>query len=539
MSERYSRLFTSPENLYATGSPVLIVAGALLKDNQTGKVLVQLKLQNIGTKPIKAVTVSIQPLDVVGNSLGNEVVYQYLDLNANRNGEFGSKTPIALPDLSTRSYSAKVIEVIFADNTVWQTSDEPWEALIPPITLERFLNDHELVKQYRIKFGADCKYKPTEQKDLWHCTCGELNQKRDAVCHRCRKALTSQLSVDVTALKQDRDNRTAEEQKKAAEDRAAAEIQAKKNKKLAIISVAVVSAVIAFVAVLNMVIIPSGKYNDAVALAQQGNYTQAAKMFLEIEGFSDSDTQIKEIIVKSTEKESTLSEVLEIIPDHYFQSNNEASYECAVALLEYGDTENAYKYFSFCTGYLQTQQYLVYLDGVKAFNNKKWDEAIKNFDSIRDFHDASEQLGNAYYEKIISTSEISVEDVIATLSKISNKSSKVEKLLASCKSLQKYSSEYRYSSASSGDYSDYRVEFDFYYRWGVLYADPTLETEGSIVSLSCDPAEVESTYGDYQLYFKSLNGGNKALYCEFWVSETGVKLFTNLFTNKPTIYFKK
>jgi len=37
MNERYTRVFSLPENLYATGSPVVIAAGALLKDNQTGK----------------------------------------------------------------------------------------------------------------------------------------------------------------------------------------------------------------------------------------------------------------------------------------------------------------------------------------------------------------------------------------------------------------------------------------------------------------------------------------------------------------------
>lgn len=539
MSERYSRLFSLPENLYATGSPVLIAAGALLKDNQAGNVLVQLKLQNIGAKSIKAATVVIQPLDVVGGLLGDKIEYQYLDLLTKRGDEFGAKTPIVLPDTSTRSYSAAVKEVIFADNTVWQIANEPWEALTPPVTLESFLNDHELVKQYRIKFGADCKCKPTEQKDLWYCTCGELNQAKDAVCHHCRKTLASLLSVDITVLKQDKDNRTAAEQKKVAADKAAAEIRAKKKKKMAIISVAVICAVIAFVAILNMVIIPSGKYNEAITLAQQGNYTQAVKIFIEIEGFKDSNAQIKELLVKSAEKKSTLSDVLELIPDQYFRSNIEASYECAVALFGYGDTENAYKYFSFCTGYLQTQQYLAYLDGLRAFSNKKWDEAIKSFESIRDFHDASKHLENAYYEKIMSASEISIEDVISMLSKIPNKSNKVEALWKSCKSLQKCSSEYRYSSASSGNYSNYRVAFDFYYRWGVLYVEPSLGIQGSQLSVSCDPAKVESTYGDYKLHFKSLNNGNKTLYCEFWVSETEVKLFATTFKNDPTIYFKK
>lgn len=60
MSERYTRLFALPENLYAEGSPVLLSAGALLKDNETGKVLVQLKIKNIGSKTIKAAKVRVK-----------------------------------------------------------------------------------------------------------------------------------------------------------------------------------------------------------------------------------------------------------------------------------------------------------------------------------------------------------------------------------------------------------------------------------------------------------------------------------------------
>ena len=36
MSERYSRLFSLPENLYAEGAPVVIAAGALLKESRNG-----------------------------------------------------------------------------------------------------------------------------------------------------------------------------------------------------------------------------------------------------------------------------------------------------------------------------------------------------------------------------------------------------------------------------------------------------------------------------------------------------------------------
>ena len=41
MAERYTRLFSLPQDLYATGAPLVIAAGALLKDTQTGRVLTE------------------------------------------------------------------------------------------------------------------------------------------------------------------------------------------------------------------------------------------------------------------------------------------------------------------------------------------------------------------------------------------------------------------------------------------------------------------------------------------------------------------
>ena len=51
MSERYAKLSHLPENLYMEGSPVIIAAGALLKDNQTGRVIAQLKLRKRDVNP--------------------------------------------------------------------------------------------------------------------------------------------------------------------------------------------------------------------------------------------------------------------------------------------------------------------------------------------------------------------------------------------------------------------------------------------------------------------------------------------------------
>ena len=62
MSERYTRLFALPGCLCSHSAPAAILAGALLKDNETGEILAQLKLKNVQEKPIKALTIYLQVL---------------------------------------------------------------------------------------------------------------------------------------------------------------------------------------------------------------------------------------------------------------------------------------------------------------------------------------------------------------------------------------------------------------------------------------------------------------------------------------------
>lgn len=172
MSERYTRLFTLPGSLYAQGSPLIILAGALLKDNQTGRVLAQLKFKNVGAKPVKAVKVSVTPLDAAGMENGQPVEHQYLDLHAARDGEFGQREPIPFPDPTTRAFRGAITQVVFADGTLWGPAEGAWEVLSPSRTLESVLRDQELCKEYQIQYGANCQIFPREEAGLWQCACG-------------------------------------------------------------------------------------------------------------------------------------------------------------------------------------------------------------------------------------------------------------------------------------------------------------------------------------------------------------------------------
>ena len=306
MSDRYSKLFALSENLYSAGAPVVIAAGALQKDNQTGKVFAQLKIRNIQDKVIKASTVKIATFDTVGKPLGGTVDYQYLDLAADRDTDFGQKTPVILKEAATRSFAVSVSEVIFSDNSIWTAPDEAWEPLSAPVTPEKEFTDVELAKQYRVKYGADCKCVFKKEKDLWRCACGAVNHASEKNCHSCQREAAALAALNVEELKADRDRRLAAEQKKAAEEKAAAEQkkaaeekaaaeQAKKTKKIAMIAAPIiVVAIVAAVLISNFIKTQQEEaarldtYNAAVALAEAGQYDEAIAAFAELGDYKDS-----------------------------------------------------------------------------------------------------------------------------------------------------------------------------------------------------------------------------------------------------------
>lgn len=303
MSERYTRLFALEENLYSEGSPVVVSAGALLKDNQTGAVLAQLKIKNIGDKRVKAAAVRITCFDTLGKPLEGAVEKEYLDLDTGRGAEFGQKTLVSLPDASTRSFSVSVAWVAFSDNMVWNASEETLSALPKPDSLSKALGDEELVKQYRLKYGAGAKSFPRKYKDLWFCACGALNRADEEDCHVCGQKLANLLPFDAEALKAEKDarlqkeadeRRRAEEQAKAAAEEKAAKAKkaAQKAKKIAAIVIPTVCACIAFVLLLTHVIIPKQKYNEAMSLIDAGDYDSAYALLEEI-GKNEAITESK------------------------------------------------------------------------------------------------------------------------------------------------------------------------------------------------------------------------------------------------------
>lgn len=349
MSERYSKLFTLPENLYTTGAPVVIAAGALLKDNQSGNVLAQLKLQNINSRRIKAATVQIFPMDTAGDAIDETATYQYLDLNAGRDEFFGQKTAIPLPNAATRSFSVIVTEIIFSNNEKWIAEEAKWRPLKKPTSIG--WGDPELVKQFHRDYGGYSNNMLLEDADLWICVCGAINRSGETCCHRCGQTLDRLRDFNIDDLRKRKDERLVLEKADAEKKRLEEEEAERRN----IRTVKKVAAILAVVAVLCGVarfaigaIKKNSAYNDAVALIEQGKYEEAIEAFTALDGYKDSAAQIQSAknSIADMERATEYDRAIQLLESRKSENENEAYY-LLMELGDYQDAKNLLTHFTY------------------------------------------------------------------------------------------------------------------------------------------------------------------------------------------------
>ena len=116
-----------------------------------------------------------------------------------------------------------------------------------------------------------------------------------------------------------------ERERQAEIARIEAEKRAKRNKKIAIISTIVACIALAFVVVLNSVIIPNSKYNDAVALMNDQKYIEAYDAFVAMNGYKDSDKKAQEIFNKCILEKFKLLNVGDYIEFGSYEQDNDTS----------------------------------------------------------------------------------------------------------------------------------------------------------------------------------------------------------------------
>lgn len=106
-------------------------------------------------------------------------------------------------------------------------------------------------------------------------------KERAVVCKRKKKELVEKAEAD-----------RLETERQAELARQEAERITQRNKKITKITIPIVCAVVGFIVLLNTVIIPNGKYTDAVALKEVGQYEEAITAFEAMGDYRDSKEQI-------------------------------------------------------------------------------------------------------------------------------------------------------------------------------------------------------------------------------------------------------
>ena len=212
----------------------------------------------------------------------------------------------------------------------------------------------------------------------------------DEKIYACQKKIEEiKAKAEADRLEKERQAEIArqEAERQAEIARQEAERIAKRNKKIAIITTPIVCAVIAFIIILNAVIIPNGKYNDAMALMDAGKFTEAISAFEALEGYKDSATKINEC-------------------------NNailDPKYNDAIALMDAGKFTEAISALKALDGYKDSATKITecntaildgkYNDAIALMDAGKYDEAYSAFIELGDYKDASEKAGDVILQK--------------------------------------------------------------------------------------------------------------------------------------------
>lgn len=197
----FVKIFSLGKNLYAPGYPVVIEAGALFRNNETGKLHFQLKFLNISDKTV----VSLKTTIILMDSMGREIYRapkQYDDLCAAPNGTFGEKMPVFLKLNTVRQFAVGVEEVCFSDNTLWYAKgDEKVVSMPDPAPLSVKFPSSEASAQFRRTLCMQARFVPFVFEDLWVCSCGTINKNTRKTCSACGADCEKMLAADNDTLK--------------------------------------------------------------------------------------------------------------------------------------------------------------------------------------------------------------------------------------------------------------------------------------------------------------------------------------------------
>lgn len=314
--ERYSTLWRMPENAYSLNSPVIVRAGALLKDNETNNLLIQLKLENITEKLIRSVKVKLSLFDIEGRTINTNTEHQFINLSEGYRSSFGQQYPIVVSDFSVSRFEITEIVVIF-DNFKWNSTQK----YVPVTATENYLlniTDTDMFNKFIAETNHSLFWKEHQAEKLKISNAiTKLNLCKSSnpeVVNTKIKEYTSILNASRKADSELNDNEKFQinniENMLQLFETEKKEYKKEKSKKITskilIAMVVVIFAIVLFVAGILLMFINFG-YNSTVSDLNNGYFESAIAGFELLGSYKDSEEKLLEAKFGLAEKMESIS----------------------------------------------------------------------------------------------------------------------------------------------------------------------------------------------------------------------------------------
>lgn len=362
--EPIETLYESKDIVFMADVSLVLENTAIIIDRTKDKLFARCTFRSITDKAIKAVLTEISCQDVWGSTLGEPIVFQYLDLNTKRETKFGQSSPIDLVDKTTRKIKVTVKKVMYADDTVVSGSDVSF-AMAAPVLLSQQLGSEELAGEYARETTQRAKFVLQEADGYWFCACGSLNKSTEERCHLCgctKEQLTAALNPD--ALQTNMINFAA--QKKAAAEKAQTE-QAERIRQA----------------------------EEQVRLEQERKEREI-KLAESLEKSKKRRKKTVKAIIISLIVIAILGCGTVFFGIPYF------NYQAACEALDNGEYDTAHQAFVALGNFMDSKEMAnksLYEKGKDALKNKQYDSAIQIFGNLGDYKDSEDQVLEAKYLK--------------------------------------------------------------------------------------------------------------------------------------------
>lgn len=147
MSEQNLRkVFSLPENLYASGSPIIIADSGLLKDENGEKVFLSLGLMDINAKEIDSFKVEVQAFDTIWKPVGEILELVFAELKEENLVELDK------PAKDLYAVDVVVSQVVFKDGSTWENTESQWIPLRKTDIEDRSFFKPEVLEERKREF---------------------------------------------------------------------------------------------------------------------------------------------------------------------------------------------------------------------------------------------------------------------------------------------------------------------------------------------------------------------------------------------------